>query len=388
MGTVETLAEASGTSLALDPVRVAFLIDRLGIGGTEIQLLALIRHLDRTRVKPHLILLDGQDATSAALRPADCPVLALGVTALCSPRGVRQLGHLARYLKQQRIEVVQTYFLDSTYFGVLAAELAGARAVIRVRNNTNYWMTPGHRLLGRLINPLVSLTVCNCEAGREAVLRDERPDASAVVVVENGVDLDRFDHIPPVDPTQGRPRRVGMVANLRPVKGIDILIRAAALVVQEDPGVEFVVVGEGPQRRELERLVGELGLTGRFHLPGIWDDIPAFLATLDIAVLTSRAEGMPNAVLEYMAAGRPVVASAVGAIPHLIDPERSGVVVPPGDPESLATGLKRLLSAPGNMPLFGETGRHLVRERYDRPSVSRRFSEIWERTARGYAHAG
>ena len=138
-----------------------------------------------------------------------------------------------------------------------------------------------------------------------------------------------------------------MVANLRPVKGVDVLVRAAALVVQSHPDVEFHVAGEGPQRPELEQLIAELGLEGRFVLHGKVTDIPAFLASLDIAVLSSRAEGMPNAVLEYMAAGRPIVATAVGGTPALLQDGVDGRLVPARKtPRALADCLVELLEQP------------------------------------------
>lgn len=355
------------------PVRVAFLIDRLGIGGTETQLLALIRHLDRGSIVPHLILLDGEDEVSRSLVPKGIPVLRLGMRSLRSLRALRQVGRLARYLRSEQIDVLQMYFPDSTYFGVVAGKLAGVKAIIRTRNNSNHWMTPTHRFLGRLLNRFVTLTICNSEAGREAVLRDERPDPASVVVIENGVDIERFAHIPPVDPTPGRARRVGMVANLRHVKGVDIFIRAAAMLVREYPDVEFIVAGEGPERPALERLIQELGLFGRFHLPGRIDDIPGFLAGLDIFVLSSRAEGTPNALLEAMAAGRPVVATAVGAIPHVLSASGQGRLIDVEDPDQIAHAVLEYLRSPELLAKDGERASRFTTSSYTRNSMLNRY---------------
>jgi glycosyltransferase involved in cell wall biosynthesis len=352
---------------------VAFLIDRLGIGGTETQLLALIRHLDRGSIVPHLILLDGEDEVSRSLVPKGIPVLRLGMRSLRSLRALRQVGRLARYLRSEQIDVLQMYFPDSTYFGVVAGKLAGVKAIIRTRNNSNHWMTPTHRFLGRLLNRFVTLTICNSEAGREAVLRDERPDPASVVVIENGVDIERFAHIPPVDPTPGRARRVGMVANLRHVKGVDIFIRAAAMLVREYPDVEFIVAGEGPERPALERLIQELGLFGRFHLPGRIDDIPGFLAGLDIFVLSSRAEGTPNALLEAMAAGRPVVATAVGAIPHVLSASGQGRLIDVEDPDQIAHAVLEYLRSPELLAKDGERASRFTTSSYTRNSMLNRY---------------
>ncbi|MFL5341016.1 MAG: glycosyltransferase, partial [Gemmataceae bacterium] len=142
------MSEALLTTAA--PVRVCFLIDRLSRAGTETQLLALIREFDRRRVQPFLVLLDGEDEASQALEPADCPVLRLGVQSFASGRAVAAASRFVGFLKRHRIDVLQAYFLDSIYFGVPLAKLAGVQHVLRVRNNLGYWLTAKHRLLNRI----------------------------------------------------------------------------------------------------------------------------------------------------------------------------------------------------------------------------------------------
>lgn len=361
------------------PVRVCFLIDRLDVAGTETQLLALLHHLDRGRVEPFLALLDGEDRRSQELEPADCLVLRLGIKRLLSAGALARSRRFVRFLKEKRIDVLQVYFLDSTYFGVLAGRLAGVRAIVRTRNNVNHWMTAKHRVLGRLLNRFVTVTVCNSQAAREAVLADERPDPSSVIVIENGVDLERFVHIPPVNPNSVpyRPRRIGMVANLRPVKGVDVLARAAAVVARSHPDVEFHIAGEGPQRPDLERLIAELGLKDRFILHGRLTDIPEFLASLDVAVLSSRAEGMPNAVLEYMAAGRPIVATAVGGTPDLITDRVHGWLVPPEDPERLASAIDTMLRNPTSAAEMARSARDRTEAQFSRQGAAWRYEEFY-----------
>jgi glycosyltransferase involved in cell wall biosynthesis len=357
-------------------VRVCFLIDRLAVAGTESQLLALIRRLDQSRVRPFLCLLDGEDTASRALEPEDCSVLRLGVRALCRPRGLAGLLRLAGFLRRERIDVLQVYFPDSTYLGVPAARLAGVPYVVRTRNNVGHWMTPLHRLLGRLYNRWTTRTIANCEAARQALLRDEAPPPESVIVLENGVDLERFLAVPPLDP-RGTPRRVGTVANLRAVKGLDVLVRAAAEVTARCPDAAFRVAGEGEERPALEARIVALGLAERFTLPGPVRDIPAFLAGTDIAVLNSRAEGMSNALLEYMAAGRAIVATAVGANGQLIEDGVHGLLVPSDDPGRLAGAILRLLHDPALAARLGAAARQRARERYSRGAMVRRFETFY-----------
>jgi len=360
------------------PLRICFLIDRLDTAGTETQLLALIRRLDRSRFEPYLVLLDGEDDVSRALEPRDCSVMRLGVRKLAAPHTVKILLDFRLFLRETLIDVLQVYLQDSMYFGVVAGRLAGVRCIVRTRNNINHWMTPIDRRLGRLLNRLVAVTVCNSEAGRAAVLADERPEPGSVVVIENGVDLERFAHIPPVSGDQDStfPRRVGMVANLRYVKGVDIFIKAASSVAASHPNVSFDVAGEGQERPELERLIAALGLEGRFVLHGQINDVPAFLAGLDVAVLSSRAEGMPNAILEYMAAGRPIVASRVGGVCEILD-DLTGITVAPENPDSLAQGITHSLENPHFGATVARLARQKVEDHYSRESCVRRFENLW-----------
>ncbi|MBL8793100.1 MAG: glycosyltransferase [Planctomycetia bacterium] len=370
-----------GTAAVVDgapPARVCFLIDRLSKAGTESQLLALLRHLDRRRVQPVLALLRGDDAESRALEPDDCPVQRLAVGALRRPATWKQLFQFANWLKRQRIDVLQVYFPDSTHFGVAAAKLAGVR-VVRTRFNLGYWMKPLDRWLGRLHNRLADATIANCEACRQAAIMDEWAKPSSVHVVENGVDLERFAAIPLPDYNVANcPVRIGMVANLRPIKEPHLLIEAAARLAGEHPDLEFHLAGEGELRPELELRIAAHGLQDRFVLHGRVQDVAGFLAGIDLAVLCSRSEGSPNSVLEYMAAGRGIVATAVGGTRQLIEDGVHGLLTPVGDADSLAAALQRLLRDPAQARAMGQAARQRAWSRHDLRVRARRYEAFYQ----------
>lgn len=362
------------------PLRVCFLIDRLSRAGTESQLLALIRELDRDRVQPSLVLLDGEDDLSRTLEPVGCPVLRLGVTRLVGWAAARAARRLAAWWSDARPDVLQAYFLDSAYFGVPVARWCGVPRVVRVRNNLGYWLTRRHRLLNRLVAPLVDVTLTNTDAGRDALLVEGVP-VGKVAVLENGVDLDRFADVLP--PRQTPAVRVGCVANLRPVKNIDGLMRAAKRVCDEFPDVRFEVVGDGEQRAALDALHRELGLGGRFVLRGSEADVPGFLRSVDVAVLPSHSEGMSNALLESMAAGRAVVATDVGANPKLVRDGEHGLIVPPGQDAALAVAIGRYVRDAGLARRHGAAARRFVEAGYSRAAMCRRFEEFYRRLCAG-----
>jgi glycosyltransferase involved in cell wall biosynthesis len=357
-------------------VRVCFLIDELATAGTESQLVALIRHLDRTRVQPYLVLLRGNSPTSHSLEPPDCPVLRLGVGSLKSLKMALRAVRFIHFLRRESIDVVQAYFPDSSYFGVPAAWLAGVPHRLRTRNNLGHWLTPAHRLLGRALNLFTTATVANCDAARQALLIDERPNPNSVFVLPNGVDLDRFLMLNSGSSPPGF-CCVGAVANLRHVKGLDVLVEAAARLKDNHPDLCFKVAGEGEERPNLERQIREAGLDGRFFLPGSLNDVPAFLADLDVAVLSSRAEGMSNAVLEYMAAARPIVATHVGATPEMIHHGEHGLLVAPGDAGALADSICRLVTNRTLAMRLAESARRRAREEYSREAMIRRFEDFY-----------
>ncbi|HLW63832.1 MAG TPA: glycosyltransferase [Gemmataceae bacterium] len=358
------------------PIRVCFLIDNLSRAGTESQLLALIRSLDRSRVEPFLVLLDGENDLSRSLEPADCPVLRLGVRSFRRLSAISGAVRFGRFLRQHRIDILQAYFIDSVYFGVPVAKLAGVRHTLRVRNNLSEWLTPKHRRLGRQYGRTVDATLTNCEAGRQAILQAESLRPERVIVLENGVDLDRFRRFEP--PDTARPAvRIGAVANLRPVKNIDLFIQAAAELCKGCPNLQFEVAGDGPERGELEDVIAKLNLEGRFRLLGPVADAPAFLASLDIAVLCSKSEGMSNALLEYMAAGRAIVATSVGANSKLLCDGEHGVLIHPNSIPELVAAIERLLKDPELARRIAASARQHVEACFSREAMCRRFEEFY-----------
>jgi len=367
-------------TIAARPARVCFLIDNLSRAGTETQLLALLQAFDRTRVAPTLALLDGDDATSRALEPTCCPVLRLGVKSLASRRAWSAARTFSAFLRRHGTDVLQAYFLDSLYFGVPVARWAGVSKIVRVRNNLGYWLTRKHRLLNRVYRTLVDVTLTNSDAGR-ASLEAEGVPADRVAVLENGVDVERFAASPRAVTGE---MRVGVVANLRPIKGLDVFVRAASQLLARHPALRFEIAGDGPQRGELQSQIDSLNLTDRVRLLGAVADVPAFLASLDVAVLPSRSEGMSNAILEYMAAGRAIVATKVGANGRLVRDGVDGLLVAPEDVTELANAIERLITDRDMARALGTSARRRACESFSRDAMRLRFEDFYAMQVQGH----
>lgn len=357
-------------------IRICFIIDKLGRAGTETQLLLLLRSLNMQRVKPYLCLLNGEAVGIRELEHLDIPVLRLNIRKLVSLAACKGAWRLFQYLRSNKIKVLQTYFPDSTLFGAPIGKLARCK-VLGARRNIGHWMTNRDRCRATLVNRLViDMIVANCTAAKNAAVVQETVSAKKIVVIPNGIDPMPFKDIDVWKPSPLAPGRiVGMVGNLRKVKGVDIFIRAASLLHHRYPDVKFIVAGGGNSKK-YRAMIEELNLEGCVHLLGSVANIPPLLQTFDVAVLPSRAEGMSGALLEYMAAGRAIVASKVGANEELINNGKNGVLVAAGNEKAVADAVSRYLDDSEFARICALSARKEVFSRYSSEILADRYTRL------------
>ena len=197
--------------------------------------------------------------------------------------------------------------------------------------------------------------------------------------VRNGIDLRPFQDAPPISDLKSDDRPlVGLVGRLGREKGVDVFINAAAVVLKTFPHARFVVIGEGPDRVALERLIHELKIADDVMLLGRRDDMASVYASLDIMVSASRQEGLPMAILEGMASGLPLVATAVGEVPTAVLDGRTGIVVPPENTERLADAIAALLHDPEKRAQMGAAGRQLIRDELSAERMTKSYLQVYE----------
>lgn len=369
-------------------IRIAFVIDSIESpsAGTEKQLLLTIRHLDRGRFLPYLCVLRG----SAWLRESfsDCEVVEIGMASFATPSGYLAILNFARFLKEKRIDAVQTQFTDGNKVGLMAAKLAGVRTVISTRRNQGYWHTRGETLLLRLLDRWPSCFLANSDDTARWLAATEKVDPARIRVLHNAIDTDAFAPAPEPERLAFRAglglapdaKLVGIVANLRPVKAVDVFVRAAAAAASRSPGARFLIIGEGHERESLERLCAELGVSPAVRFLGSRLDVPAILGCLDLGVLTSSSESFSNSIVEYMAAGLPVVCTDVGGAREAIETGVNGFVVAPGDVSGLAESMLRVLEG-GDAARIGAANRDKARRMFSVPTVMERYQEFLEQEA-------
>jgi glycosyltransferase involved in cell wall biosynthesis len=233
--------------------------------------------------------------------------------------------------------------------------------------------TVGQLALQRLAYSCAHHIVANAEAVATRLTR-EGVSARRITVVPNGLDHDRFA---PRSPSVAPRRRVAMVANLRPEKGHDLLIDASVSVLAEFPDARFDIIGDGTERQRVEAYARARGVAQAFTFHGHCEDVPSRLAAADVFVLPSRSEAFPNAVLEAMAAGLPVVASAVGGILEVVRHGDTGLLVRSGDAGALASQIRSLMADEPLAARLAARGVALVQSRYSFDRMVAALDELY-----------
>ena len=380
-------------------LRVTYLIDKLHRAGAQAHLGVLVPSLDREGFEAEVVCLLAGGPVADEIRDRGVGVEVLGLGRLYAPRAIAGALRLARRLRARRVDVLHTYLVSANIFGTLAGRLAGVGAVVTSRRDTGFSRNRRLRLVEEwLVNPLADRVVANAPAVAEEARRERGLAREKVVVIPNGVDLERFD--PARHPRAearawagrewglaGDETVVGAIGSLTPVKGHADLLEGAARVVARRPRTRFVVVGEGPLRPALEGQARRLGLRERVVFAGVRGDVARLLASFDLVALPSHTEGLSNVLLESMAMARPVVATAVGGNPDVLRDGESGRLVPARDPEALAAGVLGLIEDEEAAQAMGREARRDVELRFSKQRMVEAYQALYRGLPRRAASA-
>ena len=366
------------------PLRVALVLPSLMVGGAEHHAVKLCRALDRQAIEPSIVLLRrGLPQELAPLLPADLPVLVAPV----GRRDPRLVPWLAQQMRARQIQVAQSFLWYADAIASAAALLApGLRLVCSERGDrrTDYH-TATRRAYDRLITfRRASNIAANSQFGASLLIRlGALPDR--VSVIANGVDMAAaaLAEPAPLRDMLGWPATAHVVASVsRQVdgKGLDTLIQAVARTGGAD--VRVAMIGGGPLRPALEALARRLGVQERVAFLGQRSPAIPFLKACDSAVqLSEETEHCSNSIIEAMACGRPVVATAVGGNPELVTDGRTGILVPPRDPAAVAAALLRLATDPAAAARMGARGQEAAGRRYSMDAVAAAYTALWRTAA-------
>lgn len=339
-------------------IKIAFIIDFIfaTTGGTENQVIKIIKNIDKKRFKAQLIVLKNTTWLKQNKLNFECPVFTFNYDIYhhANPKNVLVFLRLIRLLKELRPHIVICFFKVSYIVGVLCAFWAGVRHIISTRRDYGLWLDGRSVIFLRMANRYVNNIVTNSEKVKRLTGEREKYPFQKIKIIYNGIEFsndlrknekineNRMDlrEILGISPDQ---KLIGIVAGLRPMKKHETFLKAAKIVLEKRKDVHFLIVGDGPRRQELENLVKDLHISSNVHFLGWKENVSDVLLNFDIGVNCSANEGLSNAIMEYMAHGVPCVVSDAGGNPELIKNGVNGFLFKLGDWRQLAEKIQILL---------------------------------------------
>ncbi len=368
----------------LPPTKVVHLVEDMGVGGLERNLALIVENLDRQQFDVSVWCLEEGGAIADELREKGVDVRVLDLPTYHRPGNVVKL---ARLLRREKVQILHTHEYFANTMGRLAAVLAGTpRRFAHIQNS--HWRPAErkgrHYLIDRILSRTCDRVIACSEMARRYQIEVERIHPDRVVMVPNCADARIFD---PSVAHPGIRREFGFkdseiliasVARLTEVKGHQFLLDAAVPIFEAFPACRILIVGDGPERPYLERQARALALEDRIHFLGTRQDIPNILASIDLFVQpTLVREGLPLAITEAMASGKPVVATDVGGVSEAVRHGETGILVPPGDAEALAEGILSLLGDPEQRHGLAAAGRRLCLEQFSIETVIKKIEALY-----------
>ena len=378
------------TSSVQTPIPIMLLISSLEYGGAERQVVELMKNIDRSQFDPVVCSLSDHVPLAENLPDQDNELL---IVRKQWKYDVTTIIRVARLMRQRKIRLVHAFLFDAEIVARLAAFLAGTRVVIGSERNSDYRRPILETILQHITKYKLDALIANSNAGKDFSIRTLGLHDKSVFVVHNGVDIQRFL---PDQKARSRTREhlgipsgaslVGMVATFKKQKRHDYFFRMAQKVLQDNPDVWFVTIGEplrdnqqgaGDYHEEIRRLVNELKIFNRCIFLGSQSDMPGIYNACDITVLTSAREGTPNVLLESMACGTPVIASDVADNAEIVPNGKAGFIVPFGDVNAFAHYVHILISDNDKRKYMGRQARNWVSEKFSTISLARNTEAIY-----------
>lgn len=377
--------------------KVVFLTDCLAglAGGAERQILELAGGLDKKKYDITIASLECEGrAPRDLVESAGCRLAAFPVKRVYGLSGILEGFRFVRLLKQNRTDILMTYHFSSDIWGAVTGKIAGVPIIISNRRDMGFWRGRRHVLAYKMINRYARKIVVNARAAKELFMREENIPEQKFEVIYNGVGLQDTRHKDTRHKTQdtrahdARLKKslgiknddvvIAHVANIKPVKGHVYLLKAFAETAARHPKARLLLIGEDKLNGRMHALAEELGVTERVLFLGKRDDVVSLLRLADICVLPSLSEGMSNAILEYMAAGKPVVATRVGGNPELIEDGVNGLLVEKEDVGSLKAALSALMGDPKKRAAMGKNSLQRVGERFSLRQMVDNYERLFD----------
>jgi glycosyltransferase involved in cell wall biosynthesis len=362
------------------PLNLLWLQTGAQIGGTELINFRIWQRLNKTRFSVQVCFLDEPGPISDLYRQEGCEPVHLRY----HERPLSQVWHhWQQLLTDHRPDILHIFGTRANLLGRLTARRYARARLISGQHNAGS-SHPATRWVERATSRQVDLYIANSQAGARWLQTHGHIPPQKMVIIHNGLDVTPYMAAErgQLRPLLGSPSHepvIVSVGNLRKVKDQETLLTAARTLGDDGCGFQLWLVGDGQRRVALEKLAQAFNLQDRIHFLGWRSDVSAILADADIKVLSSRTEGLPTAIMEAMAAGLPVVATAVGGVPELVQDNLTGLLVPPDDPPALATALAKLLVNPPLRQQFGRAGQQRIQTHFALTDKVAELEQVYSR---------
>lgn len=332
----------------LRPKRILYLMDYYygTNGGTEGQVIRLVRNMDRSRFDPTLMVLRSTDFISNRMLDFPCPLKVLGIDKIASLTTLVKLLGFSIYLRKQKISIVHVFFNDASIIAPFFCWLGGAKAVVS-RRDMGIWYNSSILRILPFVNLFVNKIVANSEAVAKHVVSCEKVSDAKLTVIYNGYELPQ--NLPVRDiraelQLAATATLIGIVANLSKVKRHADLIQALSQINRSNKDVHLLIIGMGWLEDELREKARSFGLEKFVHYLGSVTNVIPIVRQLSVGVICSESEGFSNAIMEYMACGVPTVCTNVGGNPEIVKNNENGFLVEVGDVSALAASIDEIIS--------------------------------------------
>jgi L-malate glycosyltransferase len=364
-------------------IKVLIFINSFRAGGSERQALEVIKRLDRAKFEPVVACFQEEGPLLSELPTDIGKIHTFPLESFFSWSAFKQGKEFSKLIRQGGIQIIQCFDFYSNLFAIPWSRMSRVPIILGARRDEASMRTLRQHRTELWIYKLATGVVANAESIKDQLVVRDKLISDKVWVIQNGLDLDRFDGHRQYSLYSRREKSAGpsiaVVANLRPEKGHFVLLEACRYLAERFSTLKIFIVGNGPMKESIAQRISELKLTHCVEMTGELKDVPAFFRIVDIAVLPSlKNEGFPNSVMEAMAASLPVVATDTGGTSELVSDGLNGYLVPPGDPVALQNRLEKLCVDPELRIKMGQAGRQRIIEQFTADRMVQRFERLYE----------
>lgn len=366
----------------MELIGILFMIPLLyGYAGTEKHLLSIASNIDRRRFVPHVCCFYGSKKIMESFEQRDVVCEKFDMERIYGLKALTNVWRIRKYIKHNRIKILQTFHPNADVFGPIAGRLSGVSVIISSRRDLGLYRK--NITVQKGINHFVQRMIASSKAVKKVIIEKENVSEDKVKVIYNGIDTEYYK---PERRKSSWRSRIGLqdsqfvvtiVANLYKIKGVEYFVRAASLIAQQIPESRFIVIGDGTEKDYLMKLAITLGISEKIIFVGNIGNIKDYLTASDVYVCSSLSEGFSNSILEAMAMGLPVVATDVGGNREAIVDNESGFLVPSLDYRGIASKVIELYRNHDLKNEMGAKGRIIVEERFTFERMMREHEELY-----------